>query len=479
MSYTDFSYDPFMASLTVKKIGKAKDILTLRNIQITPKTEDNKTYDLPKTKNTFNTIEKSVCTLDDDMWYSDLVNIARGRDYHWYNFPQRYTCTLEGDKSCSFGTIEGKCKSTTCKRTLINSSADDNGDWGFYNNKNGSPESDSTWAWINCTYTYDFSKYDTSKQVQLLQWIKEVYDTLKAKTPKTIWIGPLGNTSMNKWQAYNHYNKGQEYNDLNEAKRIVEEAGDRANSIIINNEGTKYQIREGGAVEVPDDAGFGQRVYTKKVNKDINIANIFRITNIIYAPITDIFNMMYETDYYSEHKELSSFRNNCKYLRTDTFLNWKKEYLTFWTESTRLLYENSITPPNLNSSLENIIDLPLIEKKEENSFEIFKISLTLSYSQLKKYNENKNKDDFISDLLTNFFRDKEAKLFLNRNPVNITTPLVVNSNIDFYTIINLETFKTEKKFPEQFPIIGNNKYFFATAQISATISQWRDRKSVV
>lgn len=470
MSYTDFIYDPFMASLTVKKVGTAKDILKLKDITTIPeKTEiDNtSTYGFrqlfvagKKQKFLDMQNQQNFCTSDNDLVYSGII----------VKFPQYYNCTLDGDKSCLMGIIEGKCKGT-CKKKVIQEeqlNSSDNGDWGFYNNKNGRPDSESVWAWINCTYTYDFSKYDTSKQAQLLQWIKEIYKTLTDNIHKNIWIGPLGNTDNNFWTGYNHYNTN-EYNSFNDAKT---NAGEGANSIIINNEGTKYQIRVGSAVEVYDDANFGRRVYNKKNNPDITVPTIFRITNVIYAPITDIFNMMYETDYYSENKEVNSFRNNCKYLIGNNFLNWKKDYLTFWTQSASILYENGTIPEEIKSLLENIIDLPLVEKKEENSFNIFKISLTLSYSQLKKYNESTTKDEYISDLLTTLMRDREARFLIKKNPVIVTTPAVVESKIDFYTIINLDTFISERKFPDQFPVPGSSKFFFGTAQITATISRW-------
>jgi len=478
MSYTDFIYDPFMASLTVKKVGTAKDILKLKDITtIAEKSELGTTstwgFSLKNDKKQqFLAMQNQLnfCTSDDDLQYTHDLFIP---SVLVVKYPQYYNCKLDGDKSCLIGNIEGKCKGV--KKVIYEQqlNTSDNGDWGFYNNKNGRPDSESVWAWINCTYAYDFSTYNTTKQAQLLQWIKEIYNTLKANTPRNIWIGPLGNADNNFWTGYNPYN-GDEYNTFNEAKTIAENASEGANSIVVSRN-DKYRIRAGSAIELRDDANFAVRAYNRKINPDTTVPSIFRTINLIYTPLTDIFNMMYETGYYAENKEENSFRTNCKYLIGDNFLNWKKDYLTFWTQSATILYENATVPGEIKSSLETIIDLPRVEKKEENSFNTFKIYLTLTYSQLKKYNElttSTTKDDYISDLLTNLMRDREAKFLINRNPVAVTTPVVSESKIDFYTIINLDNFRTEQNTPAQFPVPGNPKLFFATAQISATISRW-------
>lgn len=129
MSYTDFIYDPFIASLTVKKIGKAKDILKLKDITtIDEKSESSNWYDQFFHQATFLEMQKqqNFCTSDNYLIYSNIVK-----------YPRYYNCKLDGDKSCLIGNIEGKCKGV--KKVIFNEqlNSSDNGDWGFYNNKNG------------------------------------------------------------------------------------------------------------------------------------------------------------------------------------------------------------------------------------------------------------------------------------------------------------------------------------------------------
>ena len=465
MSYTDFIYNSYTPSMTVKKIGIVKDILHFKSIENHPSStiRELSMFDLNENKILQNTPNLITITEKPSCIY-DRTNTTTCK------VPDYSTGQLDSQQTCSIGLANGTCKGQCIGKHIKygESTNDDNGDWGVYT-KYGNIEDPDKWGWVQCNYEYDFSNYDNTKQTILISWIREIYRTFSANTPKNIWLGPLGRKN-NDWQAYNFYktnNDKKEFNTLLDAKAEAEQNND-SNGIMVNDNDTKYQLRWGVGVEGSDSAGFGYRVFSRKINID-NIVDLFRLNNIVYAPIIDMFNMMYNTGYYTNNKQLNSFQYNCKFLQSNNFVKWKRDYLSSWFNLCKQLYIESF-PDNIQNIIESVISLPSVEKID-NEITTFNISLQISYPQLQSYNKSDNKDLFISNLLINLFQDNQGKLLINRRQVDISNISVINSSITNYTIINLETLRLFTIPPGQFPT--NSAYdFFTTATITAKISTW-------
>lgn len=410
-------------------------------------------------------IEK--CNGDFGLWCSDGRRCSG---------TQSNTCAdFDTTKLCTMGTYgKGTCRSP-CKigkilplGTQINNG--DSGDIGIYTRT----LDEGTWGWVFCTYEYDYDNFDTTKFYDLYSWINDIYNNLKENTPANFWAGPIGTTADN-WQAYSfcHGDGSQTFATLQGAQQYAEttlcDGGSPSFGIMVNDDASAYQLRIGSAVNQPDGANFGNAVYNRKRNDPVLTPiyiNMFRDSNVIYAPINLIYNAIYNTGIYSTIKVANPFRNNCQFLKGE-FSFWSNSIISNWIATIMGLY--SSPPEIIQKSLQKIILLPV----PVQNIDSYSLILNLSYEQYNKYSTNSDKNGLLSSYIANFLQDSNGSLIINNQTTSVSNPIVsVNSANDRFTIINLSDFSIQTNvLTGEFPM-SDPKYFFASAQITVDIQRW-------
>lgn len=483
MSYTDFSFSSWKASMNVRKVDKNIKFTNPQVIVTVPSCNTGRYCDLDGKETCTPAVVDSCPNLTISVNISDYNctdnKVDSCGNFRNYGNELITTCTeqvtstcgnIDKNSNCTLGKYgTGVCRSP-CKIQVIPPSTQinnaDSGDWGIY----GKGDFSKSWGWIFCTYEFDYSSYDLSKMYGLYQWISDIYTNLKNNTPTSFWAGPIGSAD-DQWQGYNYCDGSPTFGSLDGAKAYAESTnccGGTPYSIMVSPDSTSYQLRCGSAVEEQDSAGFGNSVYNRKNNDPILTPiyiNMFRDSVVVYSIINLVYNMIYSTGVYSTVTVSNPFEN-CTFLQ-GSFSDWRNSIISDWIGTIAPLYPSF--PQILQNSLQKIILLPVPNQNKDS----YSMILNLSYEQYNKYSTNTDKNGIISGYLKNLLKDSKGELVVNGNSQPINDPIVItNPANDTFTIINLSDFSTQSGIsPTAFPM-SDPKYFFASAQITVEIQKW-------
>jgi len=199
-----------------------------------------------------------------------------------------------------------------------------------------------------------------------------------------------------------------------------------------------------------------------------------RDSTIVYAIVLDCFNQMYNDGYYSTNPDSRQYMQNYDFFQFGfrTYINKIIFSLVGYLEG---LFPSGVIPDLFVTSLTQILQPPLAKQLPSN---VYQVSLQLSFPQYQNYQQASDKAGFINAFLASLLRDTEASM--GNRTVSGTwapdNPVLANPTLDWVTAIQLPGYiVTSGIDPTDWNTNWASKYptyFFATAQVTGTVTKW-------
>lgn len=194
-----------------------------------------------------------------------------------------------------------------------------------------------------------------------------------------------------------------------------------------------------------------------------------RDTNFAYACVSDFYNQIYNTGFYSSNPASNNFSNY------DFLSNSIQKYIQNITVNLgNMVFGTTPIPTNLQNAITSACVLPSIIQNGDQ----YNIVMNLSYSQMLEAKAG-NLNSYIQNCLNTLLKDASGVMLQNGENVNISLPTFINTYLTTYSAIQLIDGNGNASYglvsniePGSYNSAYYNGFIFAYCQVSSVIQSW-------